>query len=86
MLQHDITNNKYYEEGVEINKSEYETKYHDWFINLPGPVDVIEHIETDPEEKLLNIKAKLEAMRDSAVLPSTKAIYDAILELFEGVE
>jgi hypothetical protein len=37
-------------------------------------------------KKIVDIKSKIEALRDSAVLPSTKAIYDAILELFEVME
>lgn len=35
--------------------------------------------------KIFDIKASIEALRDAALLPSTKAIYDAILDLFEGV-
>lgn len=36
-------------------------------------------------KKIIDIKSKIEALRDAAVLPSTKAIYDAILDLFEVV-
>lgn len=35
------------------------------------------------EEKLASIKIRIEALRDAAVLPSTKTLYDAILELFD---
>ena len=34
-------------------------------------------------KQLDRIKSQIEALRDSAVLPTTKAIYDAILDLFE---
>jgi hypothetical protein len=37
-------------------------------------------------ERLDRIKAQIEALRDAAVLPSTKAIYQAILDLFEEGE
>lgn len=37
------------------------------------------------EDKVNKIKNTIESLRDAAVLPSTKAIYDAILNLFEGV-
>ena len=33
-------------------------------------------------KRLDTIKSQIEALRDAAVLPTTKAIYDAILELF----
>lgn len=35
------------------------------------------------EERLATIKSRIEALRDASVLPSTKALYDAILDLFE---
>lgn len=34
-------------------------------------------------DKVNHIKTQIEALRDVAVLPTTKAIYDAILDLFE---
>ena len=34
-------------------------------------------------ERLDTIKIQIEALRDAAVLPTTKAIYDAILDLFK---
>lgn len=37
------------------------------------------------EDKIINIKKSIEALRDAAVLPSTKAIYEAILDLFKVV-
>lgn len=41
MLQHDITNDKYYEDGVEITQAEYDQKYQEWLDNLPEPPEPI---------------------------------------------
>lgn len=37
MLQHDITNNKYYHDGVEISAEEYAVLRKEWEDNLPPP-------------------------------------------------
>lgn len=37
MLQHDITNDKYYYNGVEITKEEYDVLWQDWHDHLPPP-------------------------------------------------
>lgn len=37
MLQHDITNNKFYNDGVEIPEEEYNVLYQEWKDNLPDP-------------------------------------------------
>lgn len=41
MLQHDMTNNKYYHDGVEITETEYNALWQEWHDNLPPtpPVD-----------------------------------------------
>lgn len=37
MLQHDITNNKFYHDGVEITAEEYAVLHKAWEDNLPPP-------------------------------------------------
>ena len=52
-------------------------------------VETIDEVENRLEEaqakvtKFLRIRATIETLRDEAVLPSTKAIYQAILDLFD---
>ena len=45
--------------------------------------DLIEDVDTPSANRLARIRAKIEALRDAAVLPTTKAIYQAILDLFD---
>ena len=42
-------------------------------------------IETDKQKssRLDFVKERIEQLRDAAILPTTKAIYDEILELFD---
>lgn len=54
MLQHDITNDKYYYNGVEITKAEYDILWNEWHDNLPPPVPPDPDPEIDDTE-LLNI-------------------------------
>jgi hypothetical protein len=35
MLQHDITNNKFYHDGLEITREEYDVLWKEWHDNLP---------------------------------------------------
>lgn len=37
MLQHDITNDKFYHDGIEITSEEYAILYKEWKDNLPSP-------------------------------------------------
>ena len=48
--------------------------------------EFIEKITEDPEEKLERVTKAIEKLRDDSVLPTTKAIYQSILDLFEGGE
>lgn len=45
MLQHDETNEKYYHDGVEITKEEYDALWQEWHDNLPPPPP----IDPDPD-------------------------------------
>ena len=54
-LQHDITHDIYYEDGIEITQAEYEQKYHEWLDNLPEPPDPIPMEEIAEPEELLDI-------------------------------
>lgn len=52
MLQHDITNNKYYHNGEEISAEEYAALYQEWQDNLPPPSTDEPDID---DSELLNI-------------------------------
>lgn len=45
--------------------------------------DLIEDVDAPSANRLARIRARIEALRDAAVLPTTKAIYQAILDLFD---
>lgn len=50
MLQHDITNKKYFEDGVEISKEEYAVKWEEWKKHPPEPEPPgpdLENVEPD---------------------------------------
>ena len=54
MLQHDITNDKYYYNGVEVSEQEYTVLWLEWQANIPPPPP----IDPDPEigdDELLEI-------------------------------
>lgn len=52
MLQHDITNDKYYLDGVEIAKEEYDDLYAEWERNRPAPAPPDPDPEIDDAELL----------------------------------
>lgn len=48
MIQCDKTNGKYYSDGVEITKEEYEALWKEWHDNLPEPAEE-KYVPTDEE-------------------------------------
>ena len=51
MLQHDITNNEYYHDGVEITAEDYAELYQEWLDNLPEPAEPVPYDKQEADAK-----------------------------------